>query len=126
MFRYTFSVILFSLFNLFLHDLQNFTSINKSFTICDYVKGLEKLYPKNTLCSHKTPQSFQAEIVSILKDWENYYSFRQESINNAYVTTLSNHTYFDRAYNMFLNLDMKEEADHVMFKKKEIIERLKL
>lgn len=100
-------------------------AIGKNFTICDNVAGLEKLYP-NVICSHKTPEKFINDIKLILNDWNNYHAFRELCIDSAYKITLKRHTYFDRIYNMFNILELEEEANNVLIKKKEIIKRLKL
>lgn len=100
-------------------------AINKAFCVCDYVEGLSNLYPK-CLNFYKTPKIFQNFIKGMLNNWDEYDSFRKVNIDNAYSETLSNHTYFDRAANIFNNLDMKEEANNAIKTKEKMIERLLL
>lgn len=101
-------------------------AINKSFSITDYVSGLINLYPKNSINYCKTVKEFHNWIHDLLNDWDNYKYFRKKYIENAYKHTLSNHTYFDRINNIFKNLEMPEEANNVLLKKEEVIEKLKL
>jgi hypothetical protein len=101
-------------------------AINKSFSICDRVEGLERLYPKNCINSCNTPKEFHQWIYDLLHDWDNYKGFRKDYVENAYKETLSNHTYFDRIENIFTNLELYREANNVSSKKEEIIKRLKL
>lgn len=101
-------------------------AINKAFSVCDYVAGLEDIYPKHSVNSCKTPKEFHQWIHDLLYDWDNYKMFRRDYIENAYNHTLKHHTYFDRIYSIFKHFDMEEEANNVMNKKEKIIKELKL
>lgn len=101
-------------------------AINKAFTITDKVAGLEKLFTKDTVFSTVSRKDFQYQIYDMLKNWKNYYSLRQDYINNAYNQVLENHTYFNRAEKIMLKLGLVEEANKIANRKESVFKQMGL
>jgi hypothetical protein len=97
-------------------------AINKSFTICDKVNGLEKLFKPKTVYSFSNPQDMHLAIKEILSDWDNFSLLRKEYVENAYNQVIQKHTYFDRAAEILSKISMEDESLSIIKKKKEILE----
>ncbi len=90
---------------------------NKCFIVSDYVEGLEKIYGDSVVYG-KTPEEYKEKVFHFLKNPQE----KMKYISKAYKITIDNHTYFDRATNIFNNLNMKWEAMHIMFMKQKFMQ----
>jgi len=81
---------------------------NKCFVISDHVQDLEDII--KGIVYVKSPEEFKEKIDYYLNNEEE----RSSIANLGYSEVMNNHTYFHRIANIFTNINLQHEADHVM------------
>lgn len=90
---------------------------NKCFVISDYVAGLDYLFGEDDcLVLTKSPEEFKERIDYFLNNPDD----RQGFIGRGYQKVMSEHTYFHRVHDIFLNLGFINQAKATMTKYEEI------
>lgn len=79
---------------------------NKCFMIADYVEGMSRLFSEDEVVMAKSPEEFHKLVDHYLANPDERKSF----IEKAYSRVIKEHTYFNRVYDIFDRLNLKEEA----------------
>lgn len=100
---------------------------NNCLMVSDYVAGLYKSYEPDTLLLCKTPEGFRELIRTTLCHYEDYMDeYGNELVESGYKQTIENHTYFNRVFQVFMELGLEEEAAKSLDKRKEVFGKLGL
>jgi hypothetical protein len=86
---------------------------NKSFLISDYVEGLNKMFTQDEIILCKTPNDMWEKIDYYLTNPNK----KIDIIQNGYNKVIKEHTYFNRAFEIFISLGLKEAAENVLIKR---------
>lgn len=94
---------------------------NKCFVISDYVAGLEQLIPEGIVYA-RSPEEF----LSLIEFYLNHPDERWYYIENGFNEVIKNHTYFDRAADLFTHFGYDEFALGMKKVKEEVIRGLNI
>ena len=94
---------------------------NKCFVVSDNVSGLKQLIPDGIVYADN-PEAFREIIEHYIRNPED----REKYIKNGYDNVMENHTYFHRIHEMFMRLNMLEEASNVEFTYSSMRDKLQL
>lgn len=95
---------------------------NKCFIISDWIDGLVKLYPEDQIVYAKSPGEFHYKV----KYYIDHPDERLPFVEKAFKNTIENHTYFDRAEEMFTRLNLPQEATNMKHAKSYVLNKLGL
>ena len=99
---------------------------NKCIMVSDYVEGLYRSYPPDTLFLNRSPEGFRETIRNIVNHHKDWMKEAKENVEAAYMHTLKSHTYFDRVIKVFIELGLEEEWPKALAKKIEVQQKLGL
>lgn len=90
---------------------------NRSFVISDYIEGLARIFKDDEIVFAHNPQEFKELILHYIK----YPNERIPYIQRGYKKVIMEHSYFERVQEVFMNLNLLNEAANISHMKSKIL-----